>query len=137
MGTQLFPGLTETGLEEAIDRVAVIWPLVTGQAVRITHGKPSEEGGEPFAPANGMAQVGLNLLAEAARCIFVASRSGKFAVACIHGSFSMKPFPDGKHSKYQDRKSKTDPGHIGAILPFPCTSSSRPHSHHLKLRVRN
>ena len=94
----IFSSLAETGFKEAIDRVAVVRPLVTGHALRITHGKPSE-GGEHFTPANSMAQVGLNLLAKAARCVFVASRAGKLAVACIHGSFSMKPFPDGKYSK--------------------------------------
>lgn len=118
MGAQLFPSLAETGLQEAIDRVAVIGPLVTGHAFRITHGKPSEGGGH-FASAKGIAHVSLNLLAEAARCVFVASRAGKLAVACIHRAFSMKPFPDGKNGKCQDRKPKTKAGQIGAILPFP------------------
>ncbi len=136
MGAQRFPSLAETGFEEAVDRVAVVGSLVTGQTVCITHGKPSE-GGWPFAPAKGMAQVGLNLLTEAARCVFMAGRTGKLTVACIHRSFSMKPFPDGKHGKRQDRKRQTKADRIGAVLPFPYPSSFRSHSHHVKLRARN
>ncbi|CBE69486.1 protein of unknown function [Candidatus Methylomirabilis oxygeniifera] len=136
MGTQLFPSLAETGLEEAIDRVAVIGSLVTGHAVRITYGKPSEVGGH-FTPTNGMAQIGLNLLAEAAWCVFMAGRAGKLAVSCIHGSFRMKPLPDGKHGKRQDRKSQTEADRIGAVLPFPCPSKFRSHGRHVKLRARN
>lgn len=136
MGTQLFPSLAETRLKEAIDRVAVIGPLVTGHTVRITHGKPSEGGGY-FTPTNGMAQISLNLLTEAARCVFMADRAGKLVVARIHGSFRMKPFPDGKHGKHQDREPQTEANHIGAVLPFPYPSRFHSDDHHIKLRARN
>lgn len=61
MGAQRFPGLTETGFKEAVDRVAVVGPLVTNNTVRITHGKALKECGQ-FTPTKGIAKVGLNLL---------------------------------------------------------------------------
>ncbi len=136
MGAQRFPSLAKTGFKEAVDRVAVVWPLVTGHTVRITHGKPPEEGGH-CAPTKGMAKVGLNLLAEAAWRIFVTGRAAKLTVACVHGSFSVKPLPDAKHRKRRDPESHTEADQIGAVLPRSRTSSFRSRSHDLKLRVRN
>jgi len=117
MGAQRFPSLAETGFKEAVDRVAVVWPLVASHALRIAHGEPPEEGGQ-CTPSNGMAKVGLNLLTETARCVFVAGRAGKRGVACIHGSFSVKPLPDGKHSKRHDPESHTKADQIREVLPF-------------------
>ena len=117
MGAQRFPSLAETGFKEAVDRVAVVWPLVASHALRIVDGESPEEGGQ-CTPSNGMAKVGLNLLTETARCVFVAGRAGKRGVACIHGSFSVKPLPDGKHSKRHDPESHTKADQIREVLPF-------------------
>ena len=136
MGAQRFPSPAETGFKKAVDRVTVVWSLVTSHTGRITHGKSPEKGGH-FAPTKGMAQVGLYLLAEAAWRGFVTGRAGKLTVACVHGYFSMKPFPNGQHSKRRESESQTEADQIGAVLPFSRASSFHPRSHDLKLRVRN
>jgi len=44
VGLQPFPRLAEAGLKETVDRMAVIGPLVAGQAFAVSHGKSAKIG---------------------------------------------------------------------------------------------
>lgn len=110
------PGLRESRLDEAVDRVPLVRPVVAGEAGIAAGWLPAKVRGSA-ALAENVAQVCLDLLARRARCRLMAFGARDFLMPGVHRSVCVECFVAGLIQDQQCQQACSAAGKDRPLLP--------------------